>query len=116
MAHGDELTVFSKTQDSAYSIVRLSGAFSSHKQNWELIADEEMKTNIPPQFMTESYRGALEKIQDMDHGTIVLLENMSTRAFNEEIQEGLEPSAGIADFISLVFCDYMQLQALLLGF
>jgi len=108
LAHGDELTVFSKTQGSEHSIVRLSGAFSSYKQNWTLIADEEMKTNIPQQFMTESYRGALEKIQDMTNGTIVLLENMSTKAFNEEIQEGLEPSEGIADFISLVFCDYMQ--------
>ena len=108
LAHGDELTVFSKTQDCALSIVRLSGAFSSYKQNWTLIADEEMKTNIPTQFMTESYRLALNRIQDMDHGTIVLLENMSTKALNEEIQEGLEPSEGIADFISLVFCDYIQ--------
>lgn len=108
LAHGEELTVFSKVQGGVHSIVRLSGAFSSYKENWTLIADEEMKTNIPRQFMTESYRGALETIQNMDHGTIVLLENMSTKALNEEISEGLEPSEGIADFISLVFCDYMQ--------
>jgi hypothetical protein len=108
LAHGNELTLFSRTLDDTYSVVRLSGAFSDHKQEWTLIDDEQMKTNIPPQFMTESYRKALEKIQQMNHGTIVLLEDMSKSSLSDQIHLGLDPTESIADFISMIFCDYLQ--------
>lgn len=107
LAHGNELTLFSKVRDEPFSITRLSGSFTDYKKEWRIIEDEEVKSNLfPTQFRTETFNSALELIQGVEQGTIVLLEDM--KPISEDIEQGLEPLESIADFISLVFCDYIQ--------
>ena len=106
LAHGDEITVFSKQSGCDFQVIRLSGEKTDTVVNdWMIIEHEEMIHNLPEAWNTVTYTSALRRIQEIDQGTIVILEVMDPPTLS--IEEGLEPFAEIENFIALTFHDYL---------
>ena len=108
LAHGQEITVFSRKENQDFRISRLSCELTDLADNdWILVDHDDMVNNRPAAWNTEAFQRALSEINTMNKGTIVLLEDMDP--LNEEIDEdnAIDPLDEIENFIAMTFCDYI---------
>jgi hypothetical protein len=107
LAHGSEITLFSKQQNGVFRVARLSGESTDRiVDNWAQHDHDTMMDNLPSAWNTHPYQYALERIQTIEHGTIVLLENMDSP--NVDVEQGLEPFDEIENFIGMIFHEYLE--------
>ena len=108
LAHGQEITVFSREENAEFRISRLSCELTDLAENdWILINHDDLLNKRPDAWNTNAFQSALSQIKSMDKGTIVLLEDMAP--LNEEIDENntIDPLDEIENFIAMTFCDYL---------
>ena len=106
LAHGSEITLLSKQEGGEFRVARLSGESTDRiGDNWAQHDHDTMMENLPSAWDTVPYQYALERIQAIDQGTIVLLENMDPP--NVDVEQGLEPFEEIENFIGMIFHEYL---------
>lgn len=122
LAHGEEITVFSKLNGSEAAMVRLSMQLSREREDWIYVNHEELVVLVESwgtdkkrleKWNTPVFNNAYQKIKTMDSGTIIILE-FSHRPieleFDEDSEDELERItvlSSLKEWIAMTFADYL---------
>jgi hypothetical protein len=101
LAHGDEITVFSKTEGQNWAMVRLSAELSEANKDWTYVDHDDLIGIITEwgedqrlasghelgHWATHGLLTSIDEINSMNHGTIVLLEFLHRLVMPEDDDE-----------------------------
>lgn len=115
LAHGSEITVFSKKSDEAPAWVRLSTALAQKNGEWVLLHSDKIRENVPEELQTDAFVQALEDIRGMQHGTVIILEHTHSNLLDSRVEDeeddasitGITMEDTLSEWIALTFCDYL---------
>jgi hypothetical protein len=116
LAHGNEITVFSKKVDEDPAWVRLSTTLAKKNgKDWVIVHSDRIGDNIPEELLTDAFVQAQQEISEMRRGTIIILEHTHSNLLDPrtEDEEGDEDVSGItmedtlSEWIAMTFSDYL---------
>jgi hypothetical protein len=123
LAHGKEITVLSREEGKDFAMVRLSMELSYERDDWIYVNNDEMFALMASwengegdmiRWNTPALNKALETIESMEKGTIVILE-FSHRQLEVELEEDSEDDldrisvlGSLREWIAMTFSDYLM--------
>lgn len=118
LAHGKEITVVSKAEGCEdFAWLKLSTAMARKDgENWVLVHSEVVGEALPEELRTFAFEQAISDINNMEKGTIVILENthrslLDGRQDDDEDDErlaGIQMEDTLKEWIALTFSDYLE--------